>query len=107
MDPPRDWFRYTNLHGEFWLGMQRYNAGRRCAKTIMEITFDAEALEFIACQVKSKDIHRFPAKALTKVDLIGELSPILKMPSFQLALPFSRPVWRQVFLANSLTDTTL
>jgi len=101
------WFRYTNLHGEFWLGMQRYNAGRRCAKTIMEVTFDAEALEFIACQAGTENIRRFPAKALTKANLMGELSPILKMPSFQLALPFSRPIWRQMMLASGLKGTTL
>jgi transposase-like protein len=33
--------RATNCHGEFWLGLQRYNAGRRYAKRTLTLTFDA------------------------------------------------------------------
>lgn len=101
------WFRYTNLHGEFCLGMQRYNASRSCKKTWLEITFDESSQELIAGPVESDHRLRYPIKALSKIDLMGELSPVLKLPSFQLALPFDSRSWRQLILAGCLAGTTL
>jgi hypothetical protein len=101
------WFRYTNLHGEFCLGMQRYNASRNYKKTWLEITFDGHSRELIAGPVDNDYRQRYPIKALTKTDLMGELSPILKLPSFQLALPFGSQSWRQMLLAGGLSGMTL
>ncbi len=84
------WFRETNLHGEFWLGMQRYNVGRAGAYTTQELTFDPLPREFIAKTVGTDHIQRFVAKGLSKMDLMGELFPLTHFPTYQLALPLTR-----------------
>jgi hypothetical protein len=38
---------------------------------------------------------------------MGELSPLLVLPAYQLALPFSRSAWREMAMCNDLTGTTL
>ncbi len=101
------WYRETNLHGEFWLGMQRYNAGVRGAHTTQEIVFDPVQLEFMAKTTGTENMRRFPAKGLTKIDLMGELLPITRFPNYQLALPLSRQEWRQNQLVKILRGTTI
>jgi transposase len=101
------WFRETNCHGEFWLGMQRYNAGRSCAKSTVEIRFDPHSLEFICRKVATDQTHRFRAQGIAKANLMGELSPMTRMPSFQLVLPFSKQEWRCLQLARWMGGTTL
>jgi hypothetical protein len=101
------WFRETSCHGEFWLGLQRYNAGRKCAKSTLEITFDPTQLEFVSQKLGSNEIRRFAAKGLTKLDLMGELAPFARLPVYQLALPFSQEAWRKMELARMWGGTTL
>jgi len=96
------WFRQTNCHGEFWLGMQRYNAGRTCAKCTLEITFDPTTLEFVAQKAGADSVIRFKALGITKPSLMGEQT-MLFLPSYQLALPFSRQAWREMELASDMT----
>jgi hypothetical protein len=100
------WFRETNLHGEFWLGMQRYNAGRPSAHTTQEITFDPNSVEFVAKTIGANQTRRFAARGLTKNDLMGELAPVARMPDYQFVLPFSLEAWRQNQLAGFLRGTT-
>lgn len=100
------WFRETNLHGEFWLGMQRYNVGRAGAYTTQELTFDPLPREFIAKTVGTDHIQRFVAKGLSKMDLMGELFPLTHFPTYQLALPLTREDGRRTTLAGMLTGTT-
>ena len=101
------WFRETNCHGEFWLGMQRYNASRKCAKSTLEITFDPARLEFVCQKLATNELQHFMAKGLTKTNLMGELAPFARMPAYQLALPFSRQAWREMELSRMLRGTTL
>ena len=101
------WFRETSCHGEFWLGMQRYNPGRACAKSTMQITFDPAHHEFICQKVGIELTKRFAAKGLAKTDLMGELAPYTRMPAYQLALPFSRQDWRLLQQAHLWRGTTL
>ncbi len=101
------WFRETNLHGEFWLGLQRYNAGTPAARTVQEITFEPHTLEFIANTAGTNRIRRFAAKGLAKTDLMGELAPFSRLPSYQLALPFTPETWRQNLLAQLVRGTIL
>jgi transposase len=96
------WFRETSCHGEFWLGLQRYNAGNKCAKSTLEIIFDPNRLEFVAQQLDTQEVRRFVAKGLTKTDLMGELTPFAKLPVYQLALPFSRQTWREMELSRMM-----
>jgi hypothetical protein len=101
------WFRETSCHGEFWLGLQRYNAGRKCAKSTLEITFDPSQVEFVAQKLGASEVRRFAAKGLTKTDLMGELAPLARLPLYQLALPFSRQAWREMELTRMMGGTTL
>jgi hypothetical protein len=101
------WYRETNCHGEFWLGLKRYNAGRKCAKSTLEITFDPTTLEFVSQKPATDEVRRFAAKGLSKIDLMGELAPFAKLPVYQLALPFSHEAWRIMELAHMLGGTTL
>ena len=38
---------------------------------------------------------------------MGDLAQVLALPAYQLALPFTREVWRHLELARCLADTTL
>lgn len=101
------WFRETSCHGEFWLGLQRYNAGRKCAKSTLEITFDPVRQEFVSQKLGTDEVRHFAAKGLTKTDLMGELTPFARLPVYQLALPFSRQAWREMELSRMMGGTTL
>jgi transposase-like protein len=96
------WIRETNRYGEFFVSMQRYNASTAWKASLVELTFDPDTLE----KVGSDCTKRFAIKRLTKVDLMGELSPLCGMSSYQLALPFSREDWRMTILAQLKGGTT-
>lgn len=101
------WFRETNLHGEFWLGMRRYNAGIPAAFTTQDIRFDPGTREFVVKTVGLGIEHRFPAKGLAKLDLMGEMLSLSRFVDYQLALPFSHDVWRRNELTRMVGGTTL
>ena len=101
------WFRLTGPVGMFALGAQRYNARTRFAHQTLEITFDPLTLQFVCLPETSPEPFRLAAKGLTKEALIGELDPLVSIPAYQLALPFSRQAWREMTLCQSLTGTTL
>jgi hypothetical protein len=101
------WFRRTNAHGQFSLGAHRYNVGKELGKQTVEITFDTQTGEFKCLpEDGSREIH-LAAQGLTKTDLMGELGPLIALPAYQLALPFSRAAWREMMLCDDLTGTTL
>lgn len=100
------WFRQTNCHGEFWLGLRRYNAGRSAAKCTLEITFDPRTHEFVTQAAGATATRRFAALGLTKTELMGDLAR-LSLPNYQLMLPFTHQAWREMELANLKAGTTL
>jgi len=101
------WFRRTSTHSQFSLGAHRYNLGKDLGNQTVEITFDAQTREFKCLLEDGSREIRLAAQGLTKADLIGELGPLIALPAYQLALPFSRAAWREMTLCNSLTGTTL
>ncbi len=101
------WFRRTSSQGQFSLGSRRYNVGKSLAKQTLEITFDPQSREFKCLSENGDQEIRLPAQGLTKTALMGELSPLLTLPAYQLALPFSQSTWREMMMCNDLTDTTL
>jgi hypothetical protein len=101
------WFRRTTKAGMFSLGDQRYNAGTKRANQTLEITFDPQTGELICLPEKSSQPVRIKIKGLTKEVLMGELDPLLSLPAYQLALPFSPQAWSNLLLCRTLTDTTL
>jgi len=101
------WFRRTSTHGQFCLGTHRYNVGKDLGEQTLEITFNPQTREFKCLPEDGGQEIRLAAQGLTKIDLMGELSPLIALPAYQLALPFSRDAWREMTLCNNLTDTTL
>lgn len=101
------WFRLTSSVGMFSLGHQRYNARSKFAKQTLEITLDPLTGEFICLPEKVTEPFRLTVRGLTKETLMGELDPLLSIPAYQLALPFSRQAWRELLLCRQLSGTTL
>jgi transposase-like protein len=101
------WFRRTSTHGQFSLGTYRYNVGKGLGEQTLEITFDPQTREFKCLPEDGGQEIRLAAQGLTKTDLMGELGPLIALPAYQLALPFSRAAWREMTLCDNLTDTTL
>jgi transposase len=100
------WFRQTSAQGQFSLGAQRYNLGYRFSRQAVQITFDPQTVEFICLLPAGTPLIRLKPLGLTKLDLMGELSPFVSLPVYQLALPFSLSQWREIILAHELTGTT-
>jgi transposase-like protein len=101
-----EWFRQTNCHGEFWLGLERYNVGRKWAKTEVAIRYDPCTREVVCRPGGGTEEVRFAVKGLTVADLMGEGAAVLALPAHQLALPLTRTAWRQHELAQMMPDTT-
>lgn len=101
------WFRRTSSLGQFSLGARRYGLGQAFANQTLEITFDAQTRELIYLAEDGQQDVRLPIQGLTKSTLMGELSPLISQPVYQLALPFSPATWREMMLASELTGTNL
>lgn len=101
------WFRQVSPQGQFSLGAQRYGIGTDFADQTVEITFDPQTQELIALSEDGALQTRLPVQGLTKSVLIGELGPLIALPAYQLALPFSPSAWREMTLSDGLTGTTL
>jgi transposase len=101
------WFRRTSPAGQFSLAARRYGLGKDFANRTLEITFDAQTHKLTCLSEDGKQETHLPIQGLTKSALMGELSPLVSQPFYQLALPFSPSTWREMMLASDLTGTTL
>jgi transposase len=101
------WFRQTSSQGQFSLGANRYNIGYSSPKQTLEITFDSRSREFLCLSEDGENEFRFPAKGLTKDELMNEINPFLNAPEHQLKLPFSMSAWREAMIATEIGGTTL
>jgi hypothetical protein len=101
------WFRQVSSQGQFSLGAHRYGLGRDSADQTVQITFDSLTRELICLSEDSKQETRLPVQGLAKSILMGELSPLVSLPNYQLALPFSLSAWREMILCHDLSGTTL
>ena len=101
------WFRRTSPKGQFFLGAHRYGVGQHLAHQTLEISFDPQTREFKCLSQDGRQELRLPARGLTPSDLMGELGPLVALPAYQLALPFSPSTWREMMLSTALTGTTL
>ena len=97
------WFRRVSKVGTFSLGGQVYYIKSDWAGQQVEISFDPDDLHFIICASDGQLIKRFFPKALSLGSLSGELSPLINLPAFQLALPFSWSEWRQIRLSDTFS----
>ena len=101
------WFRRTSSQGQFSLGTLRYGVGKNLGNQTLEITFDPQARELVCLSQDGKQKIRHTVQGLTKAALMGELSPLVTLPAYQLALPFTRSTWREIMLSDGLAGTTL
>ena len=101
------WFRRTSSQGQFSLGSHRYSVGKKLADQTLEITFDSQTHELECLSEDGSQEILLPVQGLTSSALMGELSPLLVLPVYQLALPFSRSTWREMMMCHDLTGTTL
>jgi len=100
------WFRRSSLQGQFSLGACRYSVGRDFSEQQLEITFDPQKRELVCRSEDGKEEIRFPVQGLSKSDLMRELTPLVTLPMYQLALPFTPRAWREIMLCHNLTGTT-
>jgi hypothetical protein len=100
------WFRRTTSAGQFSLGAHRYGVGKNLGNQTLEITFDPQARELICLSPDGRQEIHLAIRGLTKAALMGELSPLVALPTYQLALPFTRSTWREIKLCDGLTGTT-
>lgn len=101
------WFRQVSSPGgQFTLGACRYGLGRAWANQEIEITFDPQTQELVCRSEDGHTTQRFPAKGLTKADLMGELD-MTRFPNYQYAFPWSANACRCNLLFQEMTGTTL
>jgi hypothetical protein len=100
------WFRRIGDNGHFHIGGQMYYIGNRYARREVELLFDPEEAAFICRPEGIEDPIIMPARGLTKADLMGNLADLLHLPSYQLALPFTRENRLRLNLVQCWGDTT-
>jgi len=83
------WFRHTSTQGQFSIGAQRYNAGKGLAGQQLEITFDPQTRKLVCRSEDGEKEMRFLIQGLTKSNLMEDLAPMVTLPLYQLALPFT------------------
>jgi transposase InsO family protein len=101
------WFRQIRSNGLIQLGGYGYYLGKRLAGQAVEIIFDPDS-RHLFCQPETKQVAVAVAiQGMRVEDLMGELAGIVRLPSYQLALPFSPESYRQQQYVTALAGTTL
>jgi hypothetical protein len=96
------WFRLVSTAGTVSLGGQVYWLGTTWARQQVEITFDATDQQLVFYSEVGELIRSLPIQGVTPDTLMGELGPLVSLPMFQLALPFSWDDWRVTRLYETL-----
>ena len=99
------WFRRVSDKGQFELGTYRYGLGLAWAHQTVEITFDPLTVEMVCTSQDGQQTQRRSAKGLTSADWMGELQPE-RLPTYQLAFPWSPPACRMGLLLEEWAGTT-
>jgi len=100
------WFRQASNVGAVSLGSQIYVLGRDWAKKEVQITFDPADRHLAFYAPDGKLGKQLLIKGISATELMGELGPLVHLPCFQLALPFTWDEWRVIQLCETLGDTT-
>lgn len=96
------WFRRVSTVGTVSLGGQVYGLGCAWAKQQVEIAFDVSEQLLIFLSAGGEPIKRLPIQGITPESLMGEMGPLVALPAFQLALPFTWEEWRVIRLCGTL-----
>jgi hypothetical protein len=99
------WFRRVSSKGQFELGTYRYGLGAAWANQMVEIHFDPATVELVCQSQSGQPPKRLPGQGLTRADWMGELQPD-RLPTYQLAFPWSPPVCRMGLLLEEGSGTT-
>jgi hypothetical protein len=100
------WFRQVKPNGRIKLGGYQYYLGLRLAGATVEITY-AHQDGTLLCQPEGKRVAvAVPIQGLTVEDLMGELSDMTRLPTYQLALALSPAACRQRWYAAALTNSS-
>jgi transposase len=100
------WFRRTTDRGQFELGSYRYGLGVAWGQQTVQLTFDPQTLELLCQSEDGQQVRRLPAQGLTPADWMGQLQPE-RLPTYQLAFPWSLPACRLGLLCEAQAGTTL
>jgi len=100
------WFRLVSSIGTVTLGGQVYGLGRAWARQQVEISFDATDQHLVFQGASESPIKRLPIQGIKVDALMGELSPLVDLPAFQLALPLTWDAWRMLRLSDTLGAMT-
>ena len=98
------WFRRVRANGRLDLGGYDYYLGTTWRNHMLELHFDAQLGSLLGQPVGSEITLTFAPQGLTKTELMGELSHLLALPVYQLALPFTHEAWRQLEYTYLLTQ---
>lgn len=96
------WFRLVSEVGTASLGGQVYVLGRAWTKQQVEIMFNSSDQRLIFRSADAQQTKRLPIQGITVQTLMGEMGPLVNLPMFQLALPFTWDEWRVIRLCGSL-----
>jgi hypothetical protein len=96
------WFRLVSGVGTVSLGGQVYMLSRAWARQQVEITFDTSDKHLIFRSADGQHAKRLPIQGITVQTLMGEMGPLVHLPMFQLALPFTWDEWRVIRLCGTL-----
>jgi hypothetical protein len=99
------WIR-SSKHGKINIGARRYSIGQGWGHQDFEITFDPEKIAFMMQPEQGGDPISVQPKGLSKADLMGDLNILLKLPTYQLAFPFTPSDRHRTSLAQFLAGTT-
>ncbi len=99
------WFRRTTRRGQFELGGCRYGLGSAWRQQTLQLTFDPHTVELVCQSEDGQQVRRVPAQGLTPADWMGELQPD-RLPTYQLAFPWSMSACRLGLLCEGQTGTT-
>lgn len=86
------WFRSVSQAGTFSLGGQIYYLGSHWKRQQVEITFEPSSRHLHVADEAGHSIAALPIQHMAKDDLMGNIADFSRLPSFQMALPFS---WEQ------------
>ena len=101
------WFRGIRTNGCFDLGGYRYYLRKHFARCSVAICFNPDTTALICQPERSEETIQLPAQGGTSAELMGELAALQALPIYQLALPVSMEVWRQLEYSHILIGTTL
>lgn len=88
------WIRQGSTNGQIGLGGEKYWIGPAIEGKTLHITFDPAAWQFVLRPIGKPETITFRPRGLSKAALLGDLTMFLRLPSYQLALPYDADTWR-------------